>query len=106
MRTIKYSVSDPTCHYYGRNIRSEGDDLLFDIVVRESEFDHEGIYAARINMQGEHNVANAIAAFAAGRQAGIPPHEIIAGLSRYRTEGIRQNIIEHNGIKMIMDTHI
>ena len=105
VRTIKYSVSDPTCHYYGRNIRSEGDDLLFDIVVRESEFDHEGIYAARINMQGEHNVANAIAAFAAGRQAGIPPHEIIAGLSRYRTEGIRQNIIEHNGIKMIMDTH-
>lgn len=105
VKTISYSISDPSCHYYGRNIRTEGDDLLFDIVVNRSEFDDAGVYPARLNIRGEHNVGNAIAVFAAARRAGIPPHEIIAGLSRFKTRGIRQNIFEHDGIRMIMDTY-
>lgn len=105
VRTIRYSTSDSSCHYYAQNIRIEGEATYFDIVSQESEFDHYGVYPAKLNIQGEHNIGNALAAFAAGRQAGIPPYKIIAGMSRYRTEGIRQNVTECGGIKMILDVN-
>lgn len=105
VRTIRYSTSDESCHYYARNIVNTDDGTIFEIVSNESEFDGYGVYKAKLNIQGEHNVGNALAAFAAGRQAGIPAYKIIAGLSRYRTQGIRQNIIEHGGIKMIIDAY-
>lgn len=104
VRTIKYSSHDETCHYYAKNIRTVGDYVTFDIIVNESEFDVAGVYPAKIYVLGEHNVRNAVAVFAASRQAGIPPYKIIAGLSRYRATGIRQNVVECNGATIIMDT--
>jgi len=105
VRTIRYSTFDDTCEYYTKNIRVEDEDTCFDIVCADSEFDTAGVYPARLKIHGEHNVSNAIAAFAAARQAGVPAYKIIEGLSWYRTKGARQNVIEHNGIKMIVDVN-
>jgi len=105
VRTIRYSMMDSNAHYYAQNIKADEETISFEIVSRESEFDQAGRYPAKLYARGMHNVSNALAAFAAGRQAGIPPYKIIAGMSRYRTTGIRQNTIEHNGIKMVLDTY-
>ncbi|MBR5315470.1 MAG: CapA family protein, partial [Firmicutes bacterium] len=105
VRTIRYSVMDETCHYYARNIKDEGAQISFQIVSNESEFDKAGVYDAKLNIRGVHNVSNALAVFATARQAGIPPHKIIAGLSRYRSTGIRQNVFDHGGVKMLLDAY-
>ena len=105
VRTIRYSIEHTDAHYYAQNIVEEEVCVRFEIVSRDSEFDTAGVYPAVLYTKGVHNVSNALAAYAAGRQAGIPPHRIVAGLSRYRTTGIRQNAFVHNGITMILDTY-
>ena len=105
VRTIRYSLTDVNAHYHVENIKEEGETVSFEIVSRESEFDQAGRYPAKLYTRGVHNVSNALAVFAAGRQAGIPPYKIVAGLSRYRTTGIRQNLFDHNGIKVLMDAY-
>ncbi|MBR3785615.1 MAG: CapA family protein [Firmicutes bacterium] len=105
VRTIRYSIENKDAHYYAQNIVEAGESVRFEIVSRDSEFDTAGVYPAVLHTRGIHNVSNALAAFAAGRQAGIPPYKIIAGLSRYRTTGIRQNAFVHNGIHMVLDTY-
>ena len=73
VRTIRYSLTDVNAHYHVENIKEEGETVSFEIVSRESEFDQAGRYPAKLYTRGVHNVSNALAVFAAGRQAGIPP---------------------------------
>ena len=104
-KTIRYSIEDATCQYYAKDIIQEDGRITFDIVSNESLFDDAGVYPAVLNLQGKHNVGNALAVYAAARQAGIPPYKIIAGLAAYRATGIRQNIFEHGGIRFMLDTY-
>lgn len=105
VRTVRYSMSDENCDYYARNIELTGEGSTFEIVSKGGEFDEPGVYQAKLNIQAIHNVSNAVAAFAAGRQAGIPPYKIIAALSAFRTEGARQNMVEKGGYKIIVDVY-
>lgn len=99
VRTIRYSMSNPECDYYAQNIDNQGDRVLFQICCKE------GVYDAVLNFQGVHNVWNALAVFAAGRDAGIPAHKIIAGMATYVPEGERQNLMEINGYRIIVDSY-
>lgn len=58
-----------------------------------------------INLAGAHNVYNALAAIAVGRELGIEDEEIKIGLENYHSDGIRQNIIGINGYKIINDCY-
>ncbi len=99
VRTVRYSMSDPTCDYHAKDILDEGDRIRFTICCAEGE------YPALLNIQGLHNVGNALAVFAAGREAGIPPHRIIAGLARYASDAIRQNVVDAYGYKLMLDCY-
>jgi len=105
VRTIRYSSYNSSCDYYAQNIVVSGDEIHFQIVSKGGEFDQFGVYDAKLNIQGEHNVNNAVGVFAASRQAGIPPHKIIAGLASYRTQGVRQNIINAGGVRLLVDVY-
>ena len=59
----------------------------------------------RIYMHGEHNVMNALAAFAVGRWLGIPAESIIKSLDSYRSEGMRQNLCNIGGYQLYMDCY-
>lgn len=54
---------------------------------------------------GKHNVYDALAAFSVGVTLGIKPEKIAAGLSKYKTVGLRQRIEEKNGITVIADCY-
>lgn len=99
IKTIRYSSEDSSCDYYAQKIRDTGQKLEFQIVSPG------GVFDAVLNFQGLHNVNNAVGVFAAARTAGIPPHKIIAGLSRYKPETVRQNLIEVGGYKLLIDTY-
>ena len=105
VRVCRYSLSNPECDFYASDIHVEGDYSKFKIISKGGEFDAPGIYEARLNIQGTHNVLNAVGAFAVARIAGIPPYSIIASLARFRTEGDRQNVVEVNGAKFLIDVY-
>lgn len=99
VRTVRYSVEDPACDYFARDIRDTGERLEFQIVSPD------GVFDAKLNFQGVHNVSNALGVFAASREAGIPPHMIIAGMSRFVPDTVRQNLVEVGGYRLLIDTY-
>lgn len=97
VKIVTYGIYNHDSDYHAENVVDHGDRVEFTIVCDEGSFD------AIVYCPGVHNVGNAMAAFAVGRFAGIEPHRIIAALSRYRTAGVRQNIVAMDGYKIIAD---
>lgn len=62
-------------------------------------------YAAAVPVAGEHHVMNALAAFAAGIEAGMTPEEIIPAFLRYEASGMRQRTEQRGGITVILDCY-
>ena len=54
---------------------------------------------------GEHNVLNALAAYAAAIQAGLDSKDIIEGLKTFTASGNRQRIYKQNNITVIADCY-
>lgn len=87
-RVVKVSVKDPSVDYYAKNIRTTNRGLRFDIVFSKKKTSIE------LHMYGVHNVTDALLAFAAGVEAGVPPEKAAQGLKKYKPRGMRQNIIK------------
>ena len=83
---------------YARNIKAD-ENTKFEICYNSCT------YNAELFVPGEHNVYNALFAFAAGVECGITPERAAAAISDFRSGGMRQNIIEKNGIKAIVDCY-
>ena len=87
---IKVSTSDINADFYSDNINIDEAGLSFYVNVRKTG----GRYHVRLNnIYAVHNVRCALLAFAAGYCEGVEPEKIVKGLSEYRTEGVRQNIM-------------
>ena len=96
---IYYAIEHHEADYYAENIRVSGDEQSFDIVCRGSG----ARYHALIHIRGEHNVRNALAAFAVGRHLGMDANKIVAALATYAPRGVRQNVVEVGGYKLFLD---
>ena len=98
-RKVYYAIENEKADYRAINIRSDGTRMLFDVV-------HDGVRTpVRLHCFGMHNILNAVAAFAAGKWAGMEDREIAAGLNRFRTEGIRQNFVQYGGKNLFLDCY-
>lgn len=95
---ITYGVENSDADIRGENI-SFGEGSAFDIRY------NGGIFPAKLSCGGKHNVLNALAAFSVGITLGIPPEEIIEKLSTYQPAGLRQNITERGGQRLIIDCY-
>lgn len=105
-RTVRVSYSNPECDYYAKDVVETADQLMFTICCDEGE------YRALLNMPGLHNVNNALEVFAAGREAGIPPYEIISGMAHYvpsqsehKANRQRQNLVRYGGYQLLIDCY-
>ncbi|MGC4096778.1 MAG: UDP-N-acetylmuramoyl-tripeptide--D-alanyl-D-alanine ligase [Nitrospira sp.] len=58
-----------------------------------------------IRVQGNHNVANALAAGAVGAVMGLSGGVIAQGLSRFRPAAMRSQVLVHQGVKVIVDCY-
>lgn len=93
-------IDNENCDYRAVNIREDGAGSCFDIVTRD------GICRdLRINIPGEHNVRNAVVAFAVGRAAGVSDDEIALGLLDFEGVEMRQNIYDFEGKTFIEDCY-
>ena len=97
--TLRYSTSGSNADYAARDIRQHDDTVEFDIVHPD------GIASVLMHIRGLHNVSNALGAFAVAHRAGVPVHAIVAGLSRYRTRSVRQNLVDAGGYRLYIDAY-
>lgn len=96
-KVIKVSVKDSSADYHAENIRTTDNGLVFDIV-----YGNERI-AAELHMYGDHNVSDAMLAFAAGVESGISPERAIQGLKGYEPKGMRQNVVKAGNRTLYID---
>ncbi len=88
---ITVSDVDSTADYFAKDIHVTSSGLTFNIVDSSNNTEH---HVSLVNIYAHHNVMAALRVFAAARHMGIPYNTITEGLSRYRTTGIRQNIVK------------
>ena len=95
VNTIYIGIENKECDMLAKNIREYEDKTIFEY--------NGDIY--EIKALGIHNVYNALVAIAIGNLITEDKNLIKKGLLAYRSEGIRQNITEHKGYKIIADCY-
>ena len=64
-----------------------------------------GRFKIHLNVPGVHNVYNALAAFAVGISLKVPKTEIVQALNEFQATGMRMEIKNGNGFKIISDCY-
>ena len=98
-KAVYYSVKKKDCDVYATDICDNGEAVSFTVNYPE------GKIQAKINCMGEHNVKNALAAFCVGLELGIAPEKIVAGIEKFKPDGLRQNIVKSRGRTFIVDCY-
>lgn len=96
---IYYGIENKEADITAENILSDGSSTEFDIV------DGDNRYHAMIPVLGDHNVKNALAAFAVAKHFGAEPTGIIDSLKEFVPGQMRQNILHSCGITVINDCY-
>ena len=96
-KKILYAVHNKDADYYADDIIINGNSTYFNIVHNKRKV------SACVKVPGEHNVLNAICAYAIGKQFGIPDKTIVKGIANFKTQGIRQNVVSASGLKLFFD---
>ena len=103
-KVVTYSLKNPEADYFAENIVKSGSGYDFIIAAATSAGGYDRI-PAHINVLGEHNVLNAVSAFAVGRALKIKDEEIITGIAAYHPSGMRQNLIEMGPYHIFADCY-
>ncbi|MGO2859779.1 MAG: leucine-rich repeat protein [Brevibacterium sp.] len=100
-RIISYGVESRDTDYWAEDLVERNGQLQFSVVEAKSGSRHSVV----VRSYGRHNVSNAVAAFAVGRWLRIPHEKIIAGIAGYTGEGLRQNLTEIDGRRVLVDCY-
>ena len=98
-KIVFYSISDSSADVYASDITTKDDKIKFNI------HSDGKTYNAVLHCLGEHNVKNALAAFCVGREYNISPDDIIEAIGEFAPNGIRQGMLDINGVKVIADCY-
>lgn len=96
--------------YFGIENDFDSDVMATDIVQGENETSFTIKYYgktinATIPVIGKHNIYNALAGFSVGLIAQMNPTDIVSAMKNYQNTGLRQEISEHNGVKIVADCY-
>lgn len=95
--TVFYGVNNKNCDYYADNIREDNGQTFFDICHGDYKV------PAVLNVLGIYNVLNAVCCYAIGKKFNISDEEIVAGIAKFETSGVRQNLISVAGYNLFVD---
>lgn len=98
-RIVSYSIEDPEADYFADDIEQTDAGLSLTVVEKKTG----KRTPLTVDVVGRHNGYNIAAAFAAGRWAGMDEEEIVQALQGYRSEGLRQNVLNIGGCTLIVD---
>ncbi|MBQ1675039.1 MAG: CapA family protein [Oscillospiraceae bacterium] len=96
-RVVTFGVESRELDYRAENIRLDKESIRFDVVY--------GGRRASVYMPSpvQMNAYNATVAFAIGVEFGIPAERILKSISKYVSNGMRQNYMEYKGLHMMLD---
>lgn len=98
-KALYYGIADERADYRAVNIKNLEMGMSFDV-------QHDGtVTPVVLHCFGRHNILYALAAFAAGKLIGMTDKEITDGIARYRTSGIRQNLVSYGGVRLYLDCY-
>ena len=89
-KIITISEKNEDADFRVQDICTSNIGLSFSIIVKENGARHQ---ITLNNIYATHNALCALYAFAVAACDGISPENIVKGLGKYRTEGIRQNVV-------------
>ncbi|MEG0900029.1 MAG: UDP-N-acetylmuramoyl-tripeptide--D-alanyl-D-alanine ligase [Oscillospiraceae bacterium] len=98
-KMITYGIENSQSDILASDIVEENEQTQFKIHINENTF------SAVIPTIGKHNVLNALAAIAVGREMNISIEDCISALKNYEPSGMRQNIVNINGIIIVEDCY-
>ncbi len=99
-RASYFSADVRNVDYHAYNITSDEAGMTFDASCRGRM-----IYDLEIPVIGKHNVAAALAGVAVGCMLGIDSERIRRGLAAYRPVGLRQQMTDIGGVRIISDCY-
>jgi len=94
---VFYGVNNKNADYYADDIVEDKGKTYFNIVHGEKKI------PAMLNVLGEYNVLNAVCCYAMGKKFGLTDDEIVAGIAKFETSGVRQNLITVAGYNLFVD---
>lgn len=94
-----YGIENKDCRFRAEDIRQGQTSTEFVIC-----FDGQK-QAVTLPAIGIHHVYDALAAFAAGIVSGVSPQAAADGLNHYMPSGMRQNVVNKNGVTVIEDCY-
>ena len=100
VRPVWFSLGDENADVCALDVRQEGDGMAFTLCDKNA-----GRYAVTIPAMGRHNVANALAAYAAATRLGLAPEGVIAGLADFEQTGMRQKVVHAGSMDVIEDCY-
>jgi UDP-N-acetylmuramoyl-tripeptide--D-alanyl-D-alanine ligase len=89
-RTVETSMVDTAAPYYAKTI--DENNGVFDVFENG-----EKVVRIETGLPGEHNVSNALVAFACARECGVDAESCAKALSGFVLPGHRWNVIERDG---------
>lgn len=96
-RIVTFGLNSTDYDYYAENIVCDGTNLAFDICY-ENKKTHI-VFPSPI----EKNVYNILAAFIVGNEEKISEEQLVTSISKYESDGIRQNITQYKGLTLMLD---
>ena len=97
---LRVALRNDNAEYRAINVRMCDGCTVFDIVTPICF-----VKDVTIPVLGEHNVMAALFAFAVGQRSGLEVSQILSGLCNFKQVGMRQNIYDIAGIKIIEDCY-
>lgn len=99
-KVVYYGMDNPENDVRAKNIMTTGQHgIKFTAVIPDGE------YEVRVNVPGEHNVYNALAAVCAGLEMNISMPDIVRGIENVELTSERLDIEDYNGITIINDCY-
>ncbi len=100
-KVISFGVKNEDVDYRAINLEQKYDILALDVLERET-----GIQThLEVNLLGEHNAYNILAAYVLGRVLGVAPEKLNEDFKSYKPSGLRQNVRNIAGIVTFVDCY-
>ncbi len=99
LRVTFFGIENPGCAVLAEEIFEQAGETRF--TLRHPD----GRIPVHLPCMGRHNVLNALAAFAVGRELGISPEDCAQALAGYRPSGMRQKVVDWNGVTVVEDCY-
>ena len=96
-KKIYFALDNKDADYYAEDISYYDTYSEFTVVSKDERF------PVVVNVPGYHNVLNAVCCFAIGKYLGMDSEDIARGISKFATEGSRQNIISVGDLRVYAD---